>query len=125
MTEPIHADLQKAALTPRQHLLDSGYITAPILVSSQQQYGIEVIGPGRPDVKWQANTDDGIDISQFALIGSTTMPPVLKGIPAAVGLPPSTTEKMRSSRSSSPPKIAASVLVWLPVLPRNLRLLAD
>jgi transposase len=67
MTEPIHADLQKAALTPRQHLLDSGYITAPILVSSQQQYGIEVIGPGRPDVKWQANTDDGINVSQFRI----------------------------------------------------------
>ena len=45
----------------------SGSITAPILVSSQQHYGIEVIGPGRPDVKWQANTDDGIDVSQFRL----------------------------------------------------------
>lgn len=67
MTEPIHADLQKAELTPRQHLLDSGYITAPILVSSQQQYGIEVIGPGRRDVKWQANTDGGIDVSQFRI----------------------------------------------------------
>jgi transposase len=67
MTEPIHADLQKAALTPSQHLLDSGYITAPILVSSQHKYGIEVIGPGRPDVKWQANTDGGIDVSQFRI----------------------------------------------------------
>ena len=26
-----------------------------------------VIGPGHPDVKWQANTDDGIDVSQFRL----------------------------------------------------------
>src|SRR5437660_581814 len=26
-----------------------------------------VIGPGRPDVKWQANTDGGIDVSQFRL----------------------------------------------------------
>ncbi len=67
MTETIHADLEQTDLTPRQHLLDSGYITAPILVSSQQQYGIEVIGPARVDVKWQANTDQGIDVSQFRI----------------------------------------------------------
>jgi len=67
MTETIHADLERASLTPRQHLLDTGYITAPILVSSQHQYGIEVIGPARGDVKWQANTDQGIDASQFLI----------------------------------------------------------
>jgi transposase len=67
MTETIHADLKQASLTPRQHLLDSGYITAPILVTSQQQYGIEVLGPARGDVKWQANTDQGIDNSQFGI----------------------------------------------------------
>ena len=65
VTEAIHSELQQTELTPRQHLLDSGYITAPILVSSQQQYGIEVIGPARGDVKWQANTEQGIDASQF------------------------------------------------------------
>ena len=67
VTETIHAELEQTELTPRQHLLDSGYITAPILVSSQQQYGIEVIGPARVDVKWQANTEQGIDASQFLL----------------------------------------------------------
>jgi transposase len=67
MTETIHAELEQTDLTPRQHLLDSGYITAPILVSSQRQYGIEVIGPARVDVKWQANTEQGIDVSQFRL----------------------------------------------------------
>jgi transposase len=66
MTETIHADLQQAALTPRQHLLDSGYITAPILVSSQQS-GIDVIGPARGNVKWQATTEQGIDTSQFRI----------------------------------------------------------
>ena len=67
MTEMIHAELQQTDLTPGQHLLDSGYITAPILVSSRQQYGIEVIGPARGDVKWQANTEQGIDASQFLI----------------------------------------------------------
>ncbi len=65
--EPIHAALEQAELTPSQHLRDSGYITVPILVSSQQQYGIEVIGPARVDVKWQANIEQGIDASQFVI----------------------------------------------------------
>jgi transposase len=67
MTETIHDELEQTDLTPRQHLLASGSITAPLLVSSQQHYGIEVIGPGRPDVKWQANTEGGIDVSQFRI----------------------------------------------------------
>ena len=67
ITETIHADLRQAQLTPRQHLLDSGYITAPILASSQQQYGIDVLGPARANVKWQANTEQGIDVSQFLI----------------------------------------------------------
>jgi transposase len=66
MTETIHADLQQADLTPRQHLLDAGYITAPILVSSQQS-GIDVIGPARGNVKWQATTEQGLDASQFLI----------------------------------------------------------
>ena len=32
VTETIHAELEQTDLTPGQHLLDSGYITAPILV---------------------------------------------------------------------------------------------
>jgi transposase len=67
MTETIQAELEQAELSPAQHLLDSGYITAPILVSSQQHHSIEVIGPARPDVKWQATTEDGIDVSQFRI----------------------------------------------------------
>ncbi|BCL84590.1 IS1182 family transposase [Ktedonobacteria bacterium brp13] len=67
MTETIHEELEQAHLSPRQHFVDTGYITAPILVSSQQQYGIEMIGPRRPDVKWQANSEHGIDVSQFRI----------------------------------------------------------
>ncbi len=37
MTEPIHADLEQSDLTPRQHLLDTGYITAPLLVTKYNQ----------------------------------------------------------------------------------------
>ncbi len=64
MTETIHQDLEHNDLSPSQHLVDSGYVTAPILVSSRAS-GIDMIGPRRPDVRWQANTENGIDVSQF------------------------------------------------------------
>ena len=96
MTEKIQAELEQIELTPRQHLLDSGYITAPILVSSRDQYGIEVIGPGRPDVKWQANTEQGIDTSQFVMDWEgqqAICPPSDNAV--SVGLRPSTSGRMR------------------------------
>jgi transposase len=67
MTEVIQADLQEAQMLPSQHLLDTGYSNADVLAKSQQRFGIEVISPTHPDVKWQANTDQGIDASQFAI----------------------------------------------------------
>ena len=51
MTETIHEELEQAHLLPRQHFVDTGYVTASHLVSSQQRYGIEMIGPRRPDVR--------------------------------------------------------------------------
>lgn len=67
MTQVIQADLQQRHLLPNQQWLDAGYITADVLVKSQQRFGIEVISPTHPDVKWQAHTDQGIDASQFVI----------------------------------------------------------
>src|SRR3954447_26277055 len=39
----------------------------PFWSAGEPQYGIEVIGPARGDVKWQANTEQGIDASQFVI----------------------------------------------------------
>lgn len=95
ITETIHADLQQTKLTPCQHLLDSGYITAPILVSSQQ-HGIEVIGPARGDVKWQANTEEGIDASQFVIDWERKFATCPRSDNrATVGLQPLTTGRMK------------------------------
>ncbi|HLZ58277.1 MAG TPA: IS1182 family transposase [Ktedonosporobacter sp.] len=65
VTEVIQTELDQAELTPRQHLLDAGYVTSQVLVTSQKRFGIEVVGPPPADVKWQANAKEGFDISQF------------------------------------------------------------
>jgi len=48
MTEPIHARLGQRGLLPGEHLLDSGYPSAELLVSSQTDYGITLVTPMLP-----------------------------------------------------------------------------
>ena len=64
---PIHEALKTKGILPGEHLLDSGYVDADLLVSSQAKYGIEVIGPVRPNASWQAKAGDGYDISAFTV----------------------------------------------------------
>ncbi len=54
VVEPIHASLSEKSLLPEEHLMDLGYVTAGLLVSSQTDYGVELIGPVRSDPSWQA-----------------------------------------------------------------------
>lgn len=54
VTETIHASLADHKLLPGKHVADTGYVNSKLLVSSQQTYGIELIGPTRGDNHWQA-----------------------------------------------------------------------
>jgi transposase len=67
MTTQIQRDLVQAELAPSQHFLDTGYVTSRTLVTSQNDFGIELIGPAPKDVKWQAQADQGFDVSHFLL----------------------------------------------------------
>src|SRR6266566_1409844 len=65
MTQPIQEELHQAALAPAEHFVDAGYVSARVLVKSQERFGIEVVGPVSVDTQWQAHTPSGIDASQF------------------------------------------------------------
>jgi transposase len=54
LSAPIHEALAQRTLLPGEHFLDSGYVDANLLVTSQRGLGIEVVGPVRPDSSWQA-----------------------------------------------------------------------
>ena len=54
MTTPIHEALQARDLLPADHLVDTAYIDAELLVSSQESYGVNLVGPTRIDTSWQA-----------------------------------------------------------------------
>jgi transposase len=63
-TEEIHQGLQGKDLLPQTHLVDTGYVDADLLVSSQEGYGVALLGPPRTDNSWQAR-EGGYDLSRF------------------------------------------------------------
>jgi transposase len=63
----IHAALAAKNLLPSQHFVDMGYVDTDVLSESQTRYGVEVIGPIQQDNTWQAQSLQGLDISQFEI----------------------------------------------------------
>ena len=66
-TEEIHQALAEKDLAPKEHLVDAAYVDAALLVSSRQDYGIDVIGPTRPNVSWQTQVEGAYRIEQFTI----------------------------------------------------------
>jgi transposase len=66
-TAPIHARLAARDLLPGDHLLDAGYVDAELLVGSQFEHGVRLVGPVRPNVSWQAKANPGFDIAHFTI----------------------------------------------------------
>ena len=67
VTAAIHADLAEANLLPDTHFADEGYLDAPLLVDSQKEHGIELLGPVARDGSWQAVAGQGFDQSHFTV----------------------------------------------------------
>ncbi len=65
--DTIHQDLDYQDLLPGQHFVDTGYVSAAQLANSHQDYGVDLVGPVRPDVSWQAQTESGYDTSHFSI----------------------------------------------------------
>ncbi|MDZ4877074.1 MAG: IS1182 family transposase ISMno33 [Chroococcidiopsis cubana SAG 39.79] len=63
-TQDIHQALVDKNLQPEEHFVDSAYVDAQLLVAAQKQ-GITMVGPTRPDVSWQARTDEAFDLTRF------------------------------------------------------------
>jgi transposase len=66
-TAPIHAALAAKGLLPGDHLLDAGFVDVELLVGSQFEHGVRLVGPMRPDVSWQAQANQGFDLAHFTI----------------------------------------------------------
>jgi transposase len=64
-TRRIHEDLARRGLLPEEHVADAGFVDGELLVKSQAEYGVELVGPVRPNVGWQARVEGGYDLTRF------------------------------------------------------------
>ena len=66
MTSAIHDDLAGKNLAPGRHYLDSGYLSAAVVVSALTTWGITLIGPLLADTSAQARAGHGYARADFA-----------------------------------------------------------
>ena len=67
MSEIVHRSLGRRDLLPSEHLVDKGYTDAKVLVRSQVEHGIAIVGPVAQDPSWQTRNNTGFDKSAFAV----------------------------------------------------------
>jgi transposase len=87
MTPVIHAALDAQDLLPREHLVDTGFLDAALLVSSREQYEVELVGPTRSDYHWQAREGTGFATAFFQVDWEKQHATCPAGTRASVGRP--------------------------------------
>ncbi len=65
MIQVVHESLKARELLPAEHLVDKGYTDAQVLVDSQREYGVTIVGEVADDPSWQARSGEGYDKSAF------------------------------------------------------------
>jgi transposase len=68
MTAPVQDALAERGLPPETHLVDAGYVDAALLVSSQTEHAIDLLGPVLPDSSWRARNGQGFDLGAFTIL---------------------------------------------------------
>jgi transposase len=68
MTAPVQDALTERGLPPETHLVDAGYVDAALLISSQAEHAIELLGPVLPDSSWRARNGQGFDLGAFTIL---------------------------------------------------------
>ncbi len=67
MTNVIHQELERKQLLPSEHVMDTGYVDGEHIVTSQKQYGVELLGPVVQPGNWQAKEAQAFDLSHFVI----------------------------------------------------------
>lgn len=67
VVETIHQSLAEKELLPAEHLMDTGYVDAGVLVESREKHEVDVCGPVPPDTTWQKRAGEGFDIACFGV----------------------------------------------------------
>jgi transposase len=63
----IQPNLAARGVLPAEQIVDTGYITAEHLVTSQTEHAIDLLGPVNGEQSWQARAENGLAIAQFSI----------------------------------------------------------
>jgi transposase len=66
-TAAIQNRLAERALLPSEHLVDTAYVTADHLITSQTEHACTLLGPVAENYSWQARQGTGYALAQFAI----------------------------------------------------------
>lgn len=64
---PIHGVLARRDLLPEYQFVDSGYVDANALLTSQTRFAVDVLGLKRGDFRWQAREQTGFEGHHFTI----------------------------------------------------------
>ena len=67
MTESIHQALENNKLLPEKHIVDTGYLDAELLVTTEEQYQVDLLGPTRINLRWQSKANQGYAADDFTV----------------------------------------------------------
>jgi transposase len=67
VTPEVHRDLAARDLLPAQHLADQGYVDSELLLTSQEAFGVSLLGPVPADQSWQARAARGFAVTDFVV----------------------------------------------------------
>jgi transposase len=70
-TAAIQQALVAADRAPNIHLADAGYIAADLLVQSEAQYGIRLVGPVRDSARWQHHVEGAYALEPWTIDWAT------------------------------------------------------
>ena len=87
MTDAIDDDLARKDLPPGRHYLDSGYLSAALVVSEHARHGIALIGPLLADTSAQARAAQGYARADFTVYYGTSTVSCPQGKTAAAWTP--------------------------------------
>jgi hypothetical protein len=69
LTAPIPAELDRTELLPAEHLVGTGSVDATLLVESQRDDQMDLVGPPRRTHQWQASQHTGFDADHVLIDG--------------------------------------------------------
>lgn len=67
VTATIHQALADKDLLPDEHLVDTAYVDADLILTSQQDYQVDLVGPIPPNPSWQAKDEQAYDLTCFLI----------------------------------------------------------